>query len=167
MGLFTACNYCNASCIWRKIQQVQTGKNSLSFPVKPLDIDPSLLNISAFTGVSQLDLEIELADIVDKELWVSKFKNLTADLEEVAHQKPVLAKDRKWSDVESLHKPDKLVFKTWSGVPDKYMNMKKCAVGVLSIFGSTYLSEQVFSNMNFIKSKYRSHPTDDSLQCEA
>ncbi|KAF7656541.1 hypothetical protein LDENG_00039900 [Lucifuga dentata] len=36
------------------------------------------------------------------------------------------------------------------------MNMKKYAFGVLSIFGSAYLSEQVFLSMTYIKSRYRS-----------
>ncbi|QQP57795.1 Uncharacterized protein FKW44_002899, partial [Caligus rogercresseyi] len=36
--------------------------------------------------------------------------------------------------------------------------------GVLSIFGSTYLSEQIFSNMNYNKSKYRTRLTHKSLQ---
>ena len=42
--------------------------------------------------------------------------------------------------------------------------MKNYALGVLSIFGSTYVCEQVSSNMNFIKSKHRARLTDDSLQ---
>ncbi|KAK9513160.1 hypothetical protein VZT92_026720 [Zoarces viviparus] len=120
--------------------------------------------MSAFPGVSQPDLEIELADLADKDLWVSKFKSLTADLEDVARQKAVLAREHKWSDIENLPKPDKLVFETWNAIPDTYMNMKTYAFGVLSIFGSTYLCEQIFSSMNYIKSKYRSRLTDDSLQ---
>ncbi|XP_023283321.1 ephrin type-B receptor 2-like [Seriola lalandi dorsalis] len=45
-----------------------------------------------------------------------------------------------------------------------YRNMKTYEFGVLSIFGSTYLCEQIFSNMNYIKSKYRPRLTDESLQ---
>lgn len=95
---------------------------------------------------------------------MSKFKSLTADLENVARQKAILAQEHKWSDIENIPKTDKLVFETWNAIPDTYMNMKKYAFGVLSIFGSTYLCEQVFSSMNYIKSKYRSRLTDDSLQ---
>lgn len=58
---------------------------TLSFPVTPLEIDPSLLN--TFPGVNQADLEMEMADISDKDLWVSKFKCLTAELEDVTRQK--------------------------------------------------------------------------------
>lgn len=86
---------------------------------------------STFTGVSQPDLEIELADIADKDLRVSKFKSLTTELEE--------GHSYKWSDIENLQKPNKLVFERWTAIPDNYMNMKKYAFGVLSIFGSTYL----------------------------
>ncbi|XP_066471497.1 protein FAM200C-like isoform X2 [Tiliqua scincoides] len=139
-------------------------KNTLSFPVTPLTVDPSLLNMTASAGVSQPDLEMELADIADKDIWVSKFKHLTADLEDVARQKAILAQNHKWSDIEKLPKLDKLVFETWNAIPDTYMNMKKYAFAVLSIFGSTYVCEQVFSNMNFIKNKYRSRLTDVCLQ---
>ncbi|XP_059819303.1 general transcription factor II-I repeat domain-containing protein 2-like [Hypanus sabinus] len=130
-------------------------KNTLSFPVTPLSIDPSLLNTTALAGVSKPDLEMELADIANKDIWVSKFRRLTADLEDVARQKAVLAQNHKWSDIENLPKPDKLVFQTWNAMPDIYVNMKKYALGVLSIFGSTYVCEQVFSNMNFIKKTSR------------
>ncbi|CAL9690943.1 unnamed protein product [Knipowitschia caucasica] len=136
-------------------------KPTLSFPVTPLDIDPSQLNTVAFTGVSKPDLEIELADA---DLWVNKFKSLTADIEEVARQKATLVKEHKWSDMEKLPHPAKLIFETWSAIPDTYINMKKYAFGVLSIFGSTYLCEQLFSSMNFIKNKHRSRLVDESLQ---
>lgn len=62
--------------------------------------------------MSQPDLEMELAVIADKDIWVSKVKQLTADLEDVAHQKAVLAQNHKWRDVENLPKPDKLTLET-------------------------------------------------------
>ncbi|KAJ7338611.1 hypothetical protein JRQ81_012513 [Phrynocephalus forsythii] len=121
--------------------------------------------MTAFAGVvSQPDLELELADIADKDIWASKFKCLTATLEDVARQKAILAQNHQWSDIENLPKQDQLVFETWNAIPNTYINMKKYAFGVLSIFGSTYVCEQVFSNMNYIKNKYRSRLTDDSLQ---
>ncbi|KAK2880352.1 hypothetical protein Q8A73_023050 [Channa argus] len=60
-------------------------------------------------GVSQPDFEMELVDIADKDKWVSKFKRLTADLEDVAHQKAVLAQIYKGRDIENLPKPDKIL----------------------------------------------------------
>ena len=97
--------------------------------------------MTAFTAVSQSDLELELADIADKDVWVSKFRSLAADLENVARQKAILAQNHKWSDIENLPKPEKFVFDTWNTIPDTYMNMQKYAFGVLSIFESTYLYE--------------------------
>ncbi|XP_059802664.1 general transcription factor II-I repeat domain-containing protein 2A-like [Hypanus sabinus] len=76
-------------------------KNTLSFLVTPLIIDPSLLNTTALAGVSQPDLEMELADLADKDIWVSKFRRLTADLEDVARQ-AFLAQNHKWGDIENL-----------------------------------------------------------------
>ncbi|XP_039186129.1 general transcription factor II-I repeat domain-containing protein 2-like [Crotalus tigris] len=148
----------------KRFCELREEKNTLSFPVAPLTIDPSLLNMTAFVGVSQPDLEMELADIADKDMWVSKFQRLTANLENVARQKAVLAQNNKWSDIERLPKPEKLIFDTWNAIPVTYTNMKKYAFGVLSIFGSTYICEQVFSNMNYIKNKYRSRLAGNSLQ---
>lgn len=65
---------------------------------------------AAFAGVSQHDLEIELAHIADKHLWVSTFKSLTADLKDVARQKAILAQENKWSYIENLpQKTKKLI----------------------------------------------------------
>ena len=136
----------------KRFHEFREEKTTLSFPITPLSINPSLLNVTAFAGISQPDLELELADIADKDMWVSKFKRLADDLEDVARQKATLAQNHKWSDIEHLPRPDKLVFETWNAIPDTYMNMKKYAIGVLSIFGSTYACEQLFSTMNYIKS---------------
>ena len=146
----------------KRFREFREEKTTLSFPVTPLNINPSLLNVTAFAGISQPDLE--LADIADKDMWVSKFKRLADDLEDVARQKATLAQNHKWKDIENLPRPDKLVFETWNAIPDTYMNMKKYAFGVLSIFESTYACEQLFSTMNYIKNKHRSRLTDDSLR---
>ena len=118
--------------------------------------------MTSFTNVSLPDLE--LADIADKDVWVSKFRSLTPNLEDLARQKAMLALNHKWTDIENLVKPEKLVFDTWNAIPDSYINMKRYAFGVLSIFGSTYLCEQSFSSINNIKSKNHSRLTDESLQ---
>ena len=148
----------------KQFREFREEKTTFSFPITPLNINPSLLNVTAFEGISQPDLELELADIADKDMWMSKFKCLADDLEDVAHQKATLAQNHKWSDIGNLPGPDKLVFEIWNAIPDTYMNIKKYAFGVLSIFGSTYACEQLFSIMNYIKNKHRSRLTDDSLQ---
>ncbi|XP_060788258.1 general transcription factor II-I repeat domain-containing protein 2-like [Neoarius graeffei] len=99
-----------------RFSEFRKEKMTLSFPVTPLEIDPSLLN--TFPGVNQADLEMEMADIADKDLWVAKFKSLTAELEDVSRQKAHAAQNHKWSDIESLPTPEKLVFETWKALPD-------------------------------------------------
>uniref|UniRef100_A0A146TCS9 General transcription factor II-I repeat domain-containing 2-like protein n=1 Tax=Fundulus heteroclitus TaxID=8078 RepID=A0A146TCS9_FUNHE len=64
------------TALGRRFSEFRKQKITLSFPVTPLEIDPSSLN--KFPGVNQADLEI--ADIVDKYLWVSMLKSLTAQL---------------------------------------------------------------------------------------
>ena len=77
----------------------------------------------ALEGVSQPDFEIELANIADKDIWISKFRRLIADLEDVAYQKADLAQDHNWSKIENLPKLDQLIFETWDALPNVYENM--------------------------------------------
>lgn len=49
-------------------------------------------------------------------------------------------------------------------VPEKYVNCKKLAIYLATMFGSTYLCESSFSKMNFLKNKYRSRLTDAHLE---
>ena len=46
---------------------------------------------------------------------------------------------------------------------EKYPNLRRCALNLTALFGSTYLSKSAFSHMKIIKSKYRSTMTDDHL----
>lgn len=49
-------------------------------------------------------------------------------------------------------------------VQDKYVNCKKLALNLITMFGSTYICESSFSKMNFLKNKYRSRLTDSHLE---
>ncbi len=53
--------------LWGRFSEFRKEKTRYAFLFALLDIDPSQLNMSTFTGVNQLDLEIELADIIDKD----------------------------------------------------------------------------------------------------
>ncbi|KAK1874610.1 General transcription factor II-I repeat domain containing protein 2A [Dissostichus eleginoides] len=132
-------NHINCEYLQRAIIEMQTAfgqrfsefrkeKNTLSFPVTPLDIDPSMLNMSPFTG------------LISKMSPVRRLFSLGSTNGAIWKSSP---------------NPTNLCFETWNAIPDTYMNMKKYAFGVLSIFGSS---------MNYIKSKYRSRLTDDSLR---
>uniref|UniRef100_A0A8C5R3N4 SPIN-DOC-like zinc-finger domain-containing protein n=1 Tax=Leptobrachium leishanense TaxID=445787 RepID=A0A8C5R3N4_9ANUR len=58
-----------------------------------------------------------------------------------------------------------------SGVPffkllpmDKYPNMRDLGLKMTSMFGSTYICEKAFSDLNYIKSKYRSSISNGTIQ---
>ena len=83
--------------------------------------------MTSFTNVSLPDLEIELAGIADKNVWVSKFRSLTPNLEDLARQKAMLAQNHKWIDIENLLKPEKLVFDTYVATSMlRTTNLKSC-----------------------------------------
>ncbi|CAI5686114.1 unnamed protein product [Oreochromis niloticus] len=53
----------------------------------------------------------------------------------------------------------------WKGVPmEKYPNVKRAALKILSMFGSTYVCESVFSTLKHVKSKHRSILTDTHVK---
>lgn len=49
-------------------------------------------------------------------------------------------------------------------VLEKYVNCKKLAINLATMFGSTYICETSFSKMNILKNKYRSRLTDAHLE---
>ena len=52
----------------------------------------------------------------------------------------------------------------WSLVdPENYKNIHQAALKISALFGSTYLCEAAFSDMNVIKSKFRTRLTDEHL----
>ena len=53
----------------------------------------------------------------------------------------------------------------WKMVPlEKYPNVKRTALEILSMFGSTYVCESVFSTLKHVKSKHRSVLTDTHVK---
>lgn len=53
----------------------------------------------------------------------------------------------------------------WKTVPiEKYPNVKRAALKLLSMFGSTYVCESVFSTLKHVKSKHRSVLTDTQVR---
>ncbi|RVE64818.1 hypothetical protein OJAV_G00129590 [Oryzias javanicus] len=53
----------------------------------------------------------------------------------------------------------------WKCVPmEKYPNIKRAALKILSMFGSTYVCESVFSTLKHVKSKHRSVLTDTHVK---
>ncbi|GBN89831.1 hypothetical protein AVEN_110243-1 [Araneus ventricosus] len=70
----------------------------------------------------------------------------------------------KWTALKEIPRVEALIFGAWNSLPECYSEVKQLAYGVLTIFGSTYSFEQVFSCMNIIKSKVRSQLTNKNLE---
>lgn len=47
---------------------------------------------------------------------------------------------------------------------DKYPNLRNFGLQIISMFGSTYICEKGFSDMKYIKSKYRNSISDSKLE---
>lgn len=68
---------------------------------------------------------MELADIAENDMWTSRFRRLTADLEDAARQKAALPHNNEWSEIENLPEPDRFIDETWNATADTYTNMRK------------------------------------------
>ncbi|XP_060865082.1 general transcription factor II-I repeat domain-containing protein 2A-like [Metopolophium dirhodum] len=71
-----------------------------------------------------------------------------------------------WLNIENLEM-ELIEFQgNWKSLPNSFTSMKKLALSLLTMFGSTYTCEQLFSSMNFIKSTLRNRlGTDISAAC--
>lgn len=54
------------------------------------------------------------------------------------------------------------ILTTWNAIPETFNCLKTLAKAFLSIFPSTWACESLFSEMNFIKNKFRNRMTDES-----
>ena len=75
--------------------------------LKPLEEDTSALNFSAFTGVDRAELELELADLQDKDMWSYKFRGLVMKFENLERHRSTLALQHRWTEMHNLKKKNK------------------------------------------------------------
>ena len=98
------------------------------------------LDLSAFEWMDIEDFQMQLIDFKASLLWASKFDNQRKSLETAEN---------------SLTS----ILPCWKSLPEKFDCLKKMAIALLSVFGSTYLCELIFSHMKFILSSHRSRFT--------
>ncbi len=103
-----------------RFQEFRKEKATLSFVINLLDADTDSLNFSAFTGMSQAELELELADLQGKDLWTSKFRGTISDVENLEKQHAILAFQHKWTELSGLQQRDQIVYEVWNSLPDTY-----------------------------------------------
>ncbi|XP_065645713.1 general transcription factor II-I repeat domain-containing protein 2-like [Hydra vulgaris] len=116
---------------------------------------PSLRNfrMKIISEAEKVDLKqfSEITTTVwNKSIWANKFEAMLAHIA--------------ISEENMKDTPQGIIFQCWTSLPNTYINSKKLAYCLLTIFSSMYNCEQFFSSMNFIKNKYRSRLTDESTQ---
>lgn len=86
-------------------------------------------------------------------VWSQKFFDLRNDLE-------IIESNRLLDKINKIAE-DKIL-PTWNSIPDTFNCLKILAKAILPIFSSTWVCESLFSELNFIKNKYRNRMTDES-----
>uniref|UniRef100_A0A3P8TT79 HAT C-terminal dimerisation domain-containing protein n=1 Tax=Amphiprion percula TaxID=161767 RepID=A0A3P8TT79_AMPPE len=119
------------------------------FITHPLECAVDKADLRYMPGVSIRDFELELADLKASDMWVNKFKSLNEDLEGLAQQQAELA--------------NQLTVNIWNTLPVKYHTLQRVSIAVLTMFGSMYTYEQMFSHLKNIKTNKGSRLTDGSL----
>uniref|UniRef100_UPI00358FEE4E general transcription factor II-I repeat domain-containing protein 2-like n=1 Tax=Myxine glutinosa TaxID=7769 RepID=UPI00358FEE4E len=115
-----------------------------SFLIKPDSFDGHELDLSLIDWLDTQDMEMQLIELTSSTLWVTKFAELRKQLETTAVQD---------------HRT--CIFTCWTSVPKKFSCLWNVALALLSVFGSTYLCEQIFSHMKNVLSPSRSRLTTD------
>ena len=93
------------------------------------------------------DFHMQMIDLRSSVLWTSMFAELRQAMETV---------DRK--------NGSKLILQCWASLSDTFGDLKDVAKALLSVFGSTYLCEQIFLHVKFVLSPHRSCLTADNSE---
>lgn len=131
-----------------RFNQFKQLETTLQFLVSPHKIEFKNLELSFFDWLDIGDLEMELAEFQNSFVWRNKFEELNLTLEKRACG---IITEKK--SVEE--RIENIILQEWNSLPNTFNAMKKIANALLTIFGSTYTCEQLFSSMNFIKSAER------------
>ncbi|XP_022166391.1 general transcription factor II-I repeat domain-containing protein 2-like [Myzus persicae] len=147
----------------RRFEDFRKYKSTLKFLTSPLIAETGQINFPSFPSVDKRLFSLQLIELKTKDLWSTKFENLKTDIENLEREKGFLAANHKWTELAKCQKEEKVIFDVWNSLPESFSQLKMVAFGILTIFGSTYICEQTFSNMNFIKNKLRNQLNDISL----
>jgi len=84
---------------------------------------------------------MEVIEFQESNIWRNEFINLNNELENNNYENVILFE--------------------WKGRPNSFAPMEKLTISILSMFGSTYVCEQLFSSMNSIKLTVRNRLVTD------
>ncbi|KAJ3586605.1 hypothetical protein NHX12_013001 [Muraenolepis orangiensis] len=89
---------------------------------------------------------MQLIELNSSTLWVTKFAELRKQLETTAGH-------------------DHGIFTCWISLLEKFSCLRKIALALLTVFGSTYLCEQIFSHMKSRSAPHSRLTTDHRSLC--
>ncbi|XP_058027186.1 general transcription factor II-I repeat domain-containing protein 2-like [Ahaetulla prasina] len=137
-------NFSNRFIQFRKME------TTLGFLTSPDKAEFEELDLSCLHWLDLGNLEMELVEFQESSMWKNKFYSLRQTLEKIEG----VTKD---STVSSENE----VLKVWNSLPVNFKSMKALGIAFLTLFGSSYACEQLFSALNYINSDTRSRLTDD------
>nr|XP_054590733.1 SCAN domain-containing protein 3-like [Nothobranchius furzeri] len=121
-----------------RFQDFQLYGPMFSFLIRPESFG-NQLDLSIFNFLDTDDMEMQLIELKSSTLWGTKFAELRQQLESTA-----------------VHDHGACIFSCWTSLPDRFNCLKNIAQALLTVFGSTYLCEQIFSHMKSVLSASRS-----------
>ncbi|XP_071969601.1 general transcription factor II-I repeat domain-containing protein 2-like [Engystomops pustulosus] len=131
---------------------------TLRFLTSPDKAQFEELSLSCLHWLDLGNLEMELLEFQENSMWKNKF----SDLEKMERTTNDSA------DGNGDNTSENEILKVWNSLPDNFKSMKALAIALLTLFGSSYACEQLFSALNYIKSDNRNRLTDDlSATCVA
>lgn len=126
---------------------------TLQFIQFPHTIQFEDLKLLKFDWLDLSNLEMELVDFQESAVWKTKFIDLNLKLQEKEVKSLVLNVTKEHEPLEN--RVENLILAEWNSLPNSFASMKKLALAILTMFGSSYSCETLFSSMNFIKSTTR------------
>ncbi|MEE6518924.1 hypothetical protein FKM82_030246 [Ascaphus truei] len=140
--------------------QFRKMETTLCFLTSPDKAKCEELDLSCLHWLDLENLEMELLEFQESSIWKNKFYDLRATLEKMECEG--ITEDSTVASSENE------ILKRWNSLPNNFKSMKTLGIAFLSLFGSSYACEQLFSALNYIKCDARNRLTDElSAVCVA
>ncbi|XP_034277662.1 uncharacterized protein LOC117668096 isoform X2 [Pantherophis guttatus] len=137
-------NFSNRFLQFRKME------TTLYFLTSPDKAKFEELDLSCLNWLDLENLEMELLEFQENRIWKNKFYDLRETLEKMERM-----------TTDSTVSSENEILKVWNSLPNKFKSMKALGIAFLTLFGSSYACEQLFSALNYIKPDTRNKLTDD------
>ncbi|XP_072006342.1 general transcription factor II-I repeat domain-containing protein 2-like [Engystomops pustulosus] len=146
----------------KRFVQFRKMEATLRFLTSPDKAQFEELSLSCLHWLDLGNLKLELLEFQENSMWKNKFSDLSETLEKMER----MTNDS--ADGNGDNTSENEILKVWNSLPDNFKSMKALAMALLTLFGSSYACEQLFSALNYIKSDNRNRLTDDlSAACVA